>query len=528
MRLALRAFLATAAVALLAPALAAAKSFNFSFGVAAGEVTSNSAKLWGRADRPGATVLEVATDSGFQNIGQRSFPVVAKPQDDLTVQDEVDGLSPNTRYWYRFRHPSGDTSAVGTFVTAPSPTDDANIRFAWTGDYDATPAVGQTQPYWNNFDIFSRMQAENNQFNVALGDTIYSDSEVPGRLNPVALTVPQKWDKYKLNLSQQKLSSLRGSAGFYSHWDDHEFINDFSRFENVFSSGSINGQELYQRGVQAFTDYAPVDFSNSEGLYRTRRWGKNLELFFLDERSFRSAKASANGVCNNPMTGQPDLAPTAPQTTRNLFSILVPSLAQPVSPACLAAINDPNRTMLGSAQEAQFLHDIQTSNARFKVIVNEVPIQQFYALPYDRWEGYEADRQRILQGLQGTKNVISLTTDVHATLVNDARFKTLEPGGPVNSGIKDVTVGPAATANFAQEIDGATGVPGSGTLVDNVFFEPPPPAGMGMQCSILDQFSYGEVQVTNSTLTITPKDINGNQQSGDDGPCGPIVLNYQP
>ena len=526
MRLAVRAFLATAAVSLLAPSLASAQGF--SFGVAAGEVTSHSAILWARADHPGLDVVSVATDSGFNHVAQRHL-IFASPLNDLTVQRRAEGLKSSTRYWYRFTGFSGDSSAVGTFVTAPKAKDDVNIRFGWTGDEDAETLPGQTQPFWNNFDIFKRMQDEGNRFNVNLGDTIYSDSEVPGKLNPVALTVPQKWAKYKLNLGQQKLTSLRGSAGFYSHWDDHEFINDFSRFENVFSSGSINGQLLYLRGAKAFRDYAPVDISHRDGLYRTRRWGKNLELFFLDERSFRSAKASANGVCDNPISHQPDLAPTGPPATRALFSALVPSLAAPVSPACLAAINDPRRTMLGQAQERQFLHDVKHSDARFKVVMNEVPIQQFYALPYDRWEGYEADRQRILHGLQGVKNVIFLTTDVHATLVNDARFKTLEPGGPVNSGITDMTVGPAATANFGQEIDGATGVPGSGGRIDSLFFEPQPPAGLGMQCSILDQFSYGEVDVTSSKLTITPKDINGNQQvGGNDGPCGPIVLNYQP
>ena len=28
--------------------------------------------------------------------------------------------------------------------------------------------------------------------------------------------------------------------------------------------------------------------------------------------------------------------------------------------------------------------------------MNEMPIQQYYVLPYDRWEGYEAERQRVL------------------------------------------------------------------------------------------------------------------------------------
>jgi len=524
MRHFVRVLLATVVIALLAAP--AANANGFSFGVAAGEVTSNSAKLWARSDHSGLVGLGVATDKDFNHVVRRSI-VLALPFNDGTVQRRVNGLRSSTRYWYRFtRH--GSASAVGTFVTAPGRNDNAPIRFAWSGDTDASPAVGATQPFWNNFDIFKRMQEEGNQFNIHLGDTIYSDSEVPGRLNPVALTVAQKWAKYRLNLGQAKLASLRGAAGFYSQWDDHEFINDFSRFENVFSSGTINGQLLYLRGAKAFTDYAPVDFSPSDGLYRTRRWGKNLELFFLDERSFRSAKASANGVCDNPISGQPDLAPTAPQSTRNLFAALVPSLAAPVSPACLATINDPRRTFLGQHQLNQFLSDIHRSDARFKVIINEMPIQQYYTLPYDNWSGYEADRQRVLHGLQGVKNTIFLTTDVHGTLVNDARFKTLEPGGPVNSGILDVTVGPAATANFATEINQATGLPTAGALVDAAFFEPQPPAGVGMRCSILDQFSYGEVSVNSSKLTVTPKNINGAPQTSDDGPCGPFVLNYQP
>jgi hypothetical protein len=71
------------------------------------------------------------------------------------------------------------------------------------------------------------------------------------------------------------------------------------------------------------------------------------------------------------------------------------------------------------------------------------------------------------------------------------------------------------------------GVPGSGALVDTAFFEPQPPGGVGMRCSILDQFSYGQVKVTAKRLTITPKGINGQPQHQSSGtPCGPFVLNY--
>jgi alkaline phosphatase D len=521
MRLPVRALIAGAGIALLSAPAASADSF--SLGVAAGDVTASSAVLWARADQPGETRLEVATDEDFTQVVRR-LKVEATAANDLTVQRRVAGLQPSTPYWYRFTSGAA-ASDVGTFVTAPKPGDDAAIRFAWTGDYDAERGPAETDPFWNDFEVFGSMEAEGNDFNIGLGDTIYSDSEVPGN-HPVALTVEQKWAKYALNLGEEPLADLRGAAGFYSHWDDHEFINDFSPFESVFSSGTIDGHELYERGVKAFTDYAPVDWSSNDGLYRSRRWGKNLELFFLEERAFRSAKATVDGVCDNPLTGAPDLAPTVPQFLRNVFAALIPlpPLAEPVSPACLDAINDPDRTLLGEKQLKTFLHDVEHSQARFKVVVNEVPIQQFYALPYDRWEGYEADRQRVLSALQDVNNVVFLTTDVHATLVNDARFKTLEPGGPENSGILDVTVGPAATAPFAQEIADAVDDPDAAALVDDLFFE----SVLGMQCSGIDQFSYGEVEVTSTQLTITPKDIAGNPLTTDDGPCGPFVLSFQP
>jgi hypothetical protein len=91
----------------------------------------------------------------------------------------------------------------------------------------------------------------------------------------------------------------------------------------------------------------------------------------------------------------------------------------------------------------------------------------------------------------------------------------------------DVTVGPVATANFGLEIDQVTGRPGSGAIADEAFFTPPPPGGLGMQCSIVDQFSYGQVRVTGSRLTVTPKGIDGSPQRDGARPCGPFVLNHE-
>src|SRR5829696_3099555 len=508
--------LALVATLLLAPPALAAKGFQF--GVTAGEMTSRRAVLGGQAKKSGNYSLDLSRSKEFRLIQRQA--VAAKRSHDNTVQKRVTHLNPDTKYWFRFVGKRGKRSDVGTFRTAPKPRQNATIKFAWSGDQDFNPEPGKTAPFWNKGEVLARMKAERNNFNVMLGDTIYSDSEVPGRLNPIALSVKQKWAKYKVNLGNTRLQALRRSAAFYSHWDDHEFVNDFSPAENSFDNNvNLNGRTLYTRGQQAFRDYSPVSWSKRNGLYRTVRWGRNLQVFFLDERSFRSANADANHVCDNPDTGSPDVAPTAPQSTRDVFAGVTPSLARPVSQACLDTIRSPNRTFLGQRQLKRFLKDVKSSTARFKVIMNEMPIQQYYVLPYDRWEGFEAERQRVLTELQGVKNVIFLTTDVHATLANDARFQTLESGGARNSGIMDVTVGPVATANFGLEIDNTTGVPGSATAVDNLFFTPAPPEGLGMQCSVIDQFSYGEVTVTGSRLTVTPKDATGKPQVDGTNPC---------
>ena len=112
----------------------------------------------------------------------------------------------------------------------------------------------------------------------------------------------------------------------YNHWDDHEFINDFSRAEF--------GGAIYDAGVKAFLDYMPVDLhAPANGLYRIVPLGQNLEVFFLDERSFRSAKAQ-----REPRLRQPGHRPAGPRARRcrsasaTSSALIEPSLQQPIAP----------------------------------------------------------------------------------------------------------------------------------------------------------------------------------------------------
>jgi alkaline phosphatase D len=496
------------AIVVLAAAVvrADAAAPGFRYGVAAGEVTSSSVVLWTRAPAAGRFALGVAPETDPDNPDIHFLK--AERANDLTLQKRITGLAADTRYTFAFFHErvGAPFSDFGSFVTAPSSTANAKIRFAISGDADATPAA-DGKPAYNRFQVYARMAAEENDFNINIGDTIYSDSGVGG--SAVARTRVQKWGKYKLGLGLPALRRLRASAGLYSHWDDHEFVNDFSRPEH--------GDALYRAGVEAFRDYSPVAYSPSLGLYRSVRWGKHLELFFLDTRSFRSAKVTS--ACGG------DLAPTAPQPVRDAFGSLAPSLRNPVPAGCVEAINDGSRTMLGERQYTAFTRAIDRSNATWKVVVNEVPIQQYYALPYDRWEGYAAERERLLRFLQANaKNVVFLTTDTHANLINEVRYRTLG-GAPESSGMWEVVTGPVATNTFAKEIDSFLGTPGAGTAIGALFFKPQPPNGMGMRCAALDVYSYAQVTVTAKTLTVAPRDVNGRPvREATDRACAPLVL----
>jgi phosphodiesterase/alkaline phosphatase D-like protein len=531
---------AAAALALALAPSAPGKAKGFKYGVSSGDVTSSSAILWAKAKKSGKAYLQVNEGGGFGACdGAHSLgKVKAKNGHDNTLQAQVTELDADTDYRYRFCMPSGAHSTTGKLTTAPKSKKKETIRFALSGDQDARPAPGGSDPYWGPFDVWKRIVQQRNDFNVLMGDTIYSDTEVPGYgLDDIAISVAEKRAAYKTNLGSKPWVKARSSAAYYAHWDDHEFINDFSREESSFpysnlGNTDISGEKLYKNGVKAFRDYNPVSYSKKTGIYRSIRWGKNLEIFFLDERSFRSASSDYGGTCDNPAgSGDPDLAPTAPQETRNLFSAIAPQLANPPSQACLDSINDPNRTMLGSKQLKKFKKAIAKSTAAFKVIFNEVPIQQFYALPYDRWEGYAAEREALLHFLaDNVKNVVFLTTDVHASLVDDARFNTLGGPGVQNSGILDITTGPIGTETYAGEINGTLGNPSGGTLIHDLFFKPQPPSGVGMQCAALDQDSYAEVTVTNQQLRVDLLDATNapvqdtGEASNPGPPCAPIVI----
>jgi phosphodiesterase/alkaline phosphatase D-like protein len=288
--------------------------------------------------------------------------------------------------------------------------------------------------------------------------------------------------------------------------DDHEVVNDYDP--------ATVDPARYVAGRRAFLDYYPVRESGllhdascaGDPLYRRFRWGSDVELFLLDERSCRSS--SAEGVCAG------DLGPTLPVALRSQFPFNLFLPPQP-PPGCLAAIFDPDRTLLGPVQKAQLFADLAASTAKWKLVVSEEPIQQFHALPYDRFEGYAAERAELLVFIQqnGIEGVKFLTTDTHATMLNQVAVDVFTAPAPI---AVELVTGPVATFTFEHEIVNIAGPFALAIFNQLLTFD-------GLDCRNLNRNSYGLVEAlaVPGTLALASKDETGAvvTEPGTGNPC---------
>ena len=476
--------LVVGAIATPTPAASAQDPVRFSNGVAVGDVTATTAVVWTRTDRPAAVKLEVSRHPSFRGRDVFHRTVHTAASADFTAHVEATGLSPATTYFYRWRH-GAEVAPTGRFQTPPGPDEAADVRFAYTGDSDGTLVNGQ--PVFNNFEVLDAIRAEDPDFWVYLGDTIYADSSL--RPTGPAMTVDQYRDAYEVNRGYQALPDLLASTSTYAIWDDHEVHNDFD--------GQTVEPARYAAGRQAFLDWMPftggtlVDPSCAgDPLFRTFSWGSEVDLIVLDERSCRSADVAA--ICAG------DLAPTLPAALRTMFGL-------PASPpaGCLDAIFDPTRTMLGPVQLAAFEQTLLNSSATFKLIVNEVPIQQYWALPYDRWEGYGAERNEVIDFIRDNAitGVGFLTTDNHANYFNDVFIDRFTDPVPVAD---EIVTGPIATNTLEREIISQFGPPGVAAFQTVLGI-----AGVG--CRQLDTYAYAVVDVDADAgaATVSLRDETG-------------------
>jgi len=473
----------------------------FPLGVAS-RAGKSSAILWTKTDSPGEFKFKLSTDDDLKPVVAKG-PVTADNDDDFTIEKTVKNLDPGTRYYFQFKSDDSE-SDLGTFKTLPPSGKTKDINLALTGDSDdlwdadefdpdPNPANDQERP----FEVLDRIREEKPGFFIYMGDTMYSDSETGA---PLAETIEEKWEKYRNNRALPASMAVLRKLSTWAVWDDHEVLNDFDG-----AVLDLDNSPLLNAGLAAFHDYWPLP---GGPMYRKVNYGSKIDLLFLDERRYRDKSADVAPTPCRDESATLDLAPKLPQDIRDDFGL------DPVDPACLAHLNDPDRTMLGETQLEWFKKQLQTSDARWKLVVNEVPIVELFLRPYDRWDGYSAERKEILSFIdkKNIRGVVFLTTDLHAN-ANARVYKDITKEGAKPVAYEMVT-GPIQTCTLDCEIDlilgfGAAGESLQATLESNGLVD--------ADCINIDHFGYGMVSTINEAERLKLGLRSHNQKNDGSG-----------
>ncbi|MET0962643.1 MAG: alkaline phosphatase D family protein [Noviherbaspirillum sp.] len=388
-----------------------AGSTGFLHGVASGDPLSSAVILWTRVSAAGSgTVMVdyvVATDPALSTV-VRSGRVSTDASRDYTVKLDVDGLRPNTTYYYRFTSANAQ-SPIGRTRTLPV-GEAGHLRLA------VVSCSSLAHGYFNAY----RRIAERADLDlvVHLGDYIYEYGS--GEYGDVrsyepaseALTLADYRTRHAQYKRDADLQEVHRQHPMVAIWDDHEFAND------AWTGGAANHAEGLEgawtarvmAALQAYYEWMPVRVANPANLRNNSRsfaLGNLVDLIMLEER----------------LTGR------SRQITRNAIGI--GSFTQD------EALLDPARQMLGAEQEDWLAGRLRSSTAKWKLVGQGVMFAQLKAvsgvvaegggtfLNADQWDGYQPARDRIYEVLKGNAsapavgNVVILTGDIHSSWAAD-------------------------------------------------------------------------------------------------------------
>ena len=363
-------------------------------GMAIGDVSSERALLWLRTDGPASVQIEWAPLSLWERASKlatvvapvsRTRSIPTSPETDYTLSIPLEGLSPATRYRYQVlmvstdqagKQPSMKLAAKGEFLTLPDDKTSAAVTFAWSGDLGGQGRCRQGVGGYPIFDLIHRQEID---FFLFLGDTIYADNPCPSPPNEPgaefsATTLQTYRERHRYQRGAEALQRFLKTVPVYVIWDDHEVRDNFS--------GPFD--EQMPDGRQAFREYWPIASPEEDPhrMYRSIRYGADLELFILDTRQYRSLNEDLDG---------------------------------------------PAKTMLGLSQLKWLLDGLRTTTATWKIIATSVPLSvEKGGLGNDGWgheptgTGFGRERQLIVDAIleQTIKNVVFLAGDVHWVQAN--------------------------------------------------------------------------------------------------------------
>jgi alkaline phosphatase D len=413
--------------------------YPFRLGVASGDPTATGVVLWtrlapepfspdgGMGDRRVPVQWQVARDESFRRV-VREGVTWALPQLAHSVHVEVEGLTPDREWFYRFRYRQ-DLSPTGRTRTTPaSGAAGGALAFAfvscqaWTDGY---------------YPSYRHMASEDLDLVLHLGDYVYEGgiardggnrgTATSDVLRQAPRDLPRWRMQYALYKSDPDLQLAHARFPWMVTWDDHEVQNDYANRHSQYE-GDIS--QLRAAAYQAWYEHQPVRRPARPGvtgprIYRRLVWGDLAQFDLVDGRQYRDVPPCGWGEAN----------------------------------ACAAAY-DPSITMLGHRQE-QWLYDgLASSTARWNILGNNVMLARLDhdgpdgdRLWHDAWDGFPAARKRLTDVWTGAgvSNPVAVTGDWHSTFVNDIHADFDQPASPV---VGTEFVGTSISTNGDREVYG--------------------------------------------------------------------------
>ena len=203
-------------------------------------------------------------------------------------------------------------------------------------------------------------------------------------------------------------------------WDDHEFKDNYANLDLEPDRPLEDVAARRAAAYLAYWEHAPLSRSRKPmgkdmNLYRRAHWGR--------PRDVPRARHA-------PVPRRPD-APSArrPSATRRPGSLLSGAL-------------DPARSILGAEQRDWLFEGLAATPASgWNVLANQVgfaaqadrPQRDGAASSVDSWDGYVADRQRVLDFLKerDLKNTVVITGDKHQNSVRNVAEHYTDLAGPL-------------------------------------------------------------------------------------------------
>ncbi|AKG20058.1 alkaline phosphatase D family protein [Calothrix sp. 336/3] len=386
-------------------------NYPFTLGVASGEPDASSVVIWTRlapdplngGGMPPYNVRvrwEVATDPYMRRIVAKGTEY-ALPELAHSLRVIVNGLNPDTVYWYRFIA-GNEASPVGRTRTAPMVNAILN-KFTF--------ALVSCQHYEQGYYTAYKYAAQDDlNLIVHVGDYIYeggitTDPTRPRRHNSSEiLTLTDYRNRHALYKTDTNLQAAHAACPWIVTWDDHEvennYANSISEIDTEPDQDPIIFLQRRAIAYQAYYEHMPLrPFSRPVGadmqLFRRLSFGNLATFHVLDTRQYRTDQPCGDG--------------TKERCPENL---------------------NPNATITGQRQENWLFRGLKRSQTKWNILAQQVPIAQRDMKPgeggtysMDKWDGYLASRERLIGFLEKQKpsNPISLAGDVHNNWAMDLK-----------------------------------------------------------------------------------------------------------